>query len=396
MLMRCLWITRQDPRTADSGELIYSYGLLQSLATQDGIELQVLTHCGAQAKNPTVDLIHWNLTGPIPSKRALGLFSKLPGDADRLGNTNSRVALRKLMKSKKWDWIVIDQAACAWVLEEIASESRAKIAYIAHNHEASLRPEVASYQGASLLVRLLMRYDAAKYVKLEKHLVGTASLVSAITPDDAQRFKYDFPSKQIIILPPGYDEERIPKDLPPPISPDTPRRVVLAGTFHWIAKRRNLEEFLKEAHHSFKAANIELLVAGKADATYFKRLSDLYPWAKFHSNVPSMEPYLANARIGLIPEALGGGFKLKALDYIYRRLPLAAIKKSLSGLPLDPSRDSISAVTTAELVAQVVAHIDHLDFLNDASRQAFLKCRHAFYWLDRGKQLADALRSPTL
>ncbi|MDP3851187.1 MAG: glycosyltransferase [Luteolibacter sp.] len=389
--MRCLWITRQDPRPADSGELIYSRGLLHSLAGQGGVELHVLTHRAAKDAPDSGDGIHWHLTGPPPRKRLLGILSHLPGDADRLGNPKMRGALRDILAAGSWDWIVIDQAACAWALDEISVENPAHIAYIAHNHEASLRPEVASYRGGSLPLRIALRKDAAKYARLENTLVARARLVTAITPRDAAQFQSAFPQCRISVLPPGYDAALIPASDPPTIGAATPRRVVLAGTFQWIAKRRNLEDFLNAAAAPFQAAGIEFVVVGKAHPPYFQRLSQLHPWARFHANVPSMEPFLENTRIGLIPEALGGGFKLKALDYIFRGLPLASIDAALSGLPLVPGTDTISAADPATLAAAVAKHIDSPDILNAAARSALAKCRDTFHWSDRGASLASAL-----
>ena len=75
-MMRCLWITRQDPRPVDSGELIYSRGLLASLSACDGIELQVLAHSGDRPAAEPIDRIRWHLPGPTPPKRALGVISR--------------------------------------------------------------------------------------------------------------------------------------------------------------------------------------------------------------------------------------------------------------------------------------------------------------------------------
>ena len=138
--MRCLWITRQDPRPADSGELIYTLGLLTSLAVQPGFEITVLAHEPAKPCDGGPPLT-WQLHGSIPAGRLKSLASSLPADAFRLGNPIQRAALGRLLE-RAWDWIVIDQAACAWALPMIPKE--AKVAYIAHNHETEVRRQVAA------------------------------------------------------------------------------------------------------------------------------------------------------------------------------------------------------------------------------------------------------------
>jgi glycosyltransferase involved in cell wall biosynthesis len=387
--MRCLWITRQDPRPADSGELIYTLGLLRSLAAQPGMAITVLAHKAAKPTEGGPDL-GWELHGTIPSGRLKSLPAKLPGDAYRLGNAVQREALSRLLK-EKWDWVVIDQAACAWGLDLL--DPVQKVMYLGHNHESSVRKQVASDRGGSLPMRMALKWDAWKYARMEGSLARRANLISAITPRDADAFALDAPGVPIFVLKPGYGGE-IPAGPPRAITAETPRQVVLAGAFEWLAKRRNLEAFLQAAAAPFQAAKIGFQVVGKADPAWFAALAKQYPWASFQANVPSVTPYLDQARIGLIPEALGGGFKLKALDYIFRGLPLASVEAALSGVPVDPLTEAIAAPDPAALASAVAARIDDLAFLNYAAAKALENCRSAFRWEDRGVTLAQALENP--
>ncbi|BCU75543.1 glycosyltransferase [Luteolibacter sp. LG18] len=388
--MRCLWITRQDPRPSDSGELIYTRGLLRALSAHPGFKVTVLAHRAATTpEEPPDPKLRWELHGWIPKGRLGGLFSRLPSDAWRLGNFTMRDSLETLSEEGHWDWVIIDQAACGWVLKHLPEPGRPKVAYLAHNHEATVRKQVASERGGSPPFRAALAWDAWKYARLERAVCERADLISAITPRDEALFKREFPSKPTICLPPGYKGPMV--ETPPPIVKGSPRRVVLAGAFEWLAKRRNLEMFLAAADGPFRHHNIHFVVAGKADPAYFAALGKRYPWAEFHANVPSMDKYLSNARIGLIPEALGGGFKLKALDYIFRGLPIAALEPALSGLPVDPGQDAIVARTPADLANVVAARIDDLEFLNAAAARALFACRAAFHWEDRGSTLAHAL-----
>jgi glycosyltransferase involved in cell wall biosynthesis len=387
--MRCLWITRQDPRPADSGELIYSLGLLEALAARPGMEITVLAHHPKKACSggPAVT---WELHGAIPGGRLRSLLSPLPSDAFRLGNPVQRAALTRLLE-REWDWLIIDQAACAWALDRIGKNQR--VAYLAHNHEASVRRQVAADGGGSLPMSMVLKWDSDKYGRMESRLCQRADLISAITPRDAAAFRQENPGKSGCVLPPGYTGE-IPAGPPRPITAETPRTVVLAGAFEWVAKRRNLETFLHAAAGPFQQSKIAFQVVGKADPGWFAALSREHPWATFTANVPSVNPFLDQARIGLIPEALGGGFKLKALDYIFRGLPLASVEAALSGVPVDPASEAIAAPDPESLAKAVAAKIDDLAFLNHAAQRALEACRNAFHWEDRGELLGKALENP--
>lgn len=392
-MRRILWITRQDTRPLDSGELIYSGGLLESLAATGEFSITVLAH---EAKKSVSGgpLVRWELTGPIPTGRWKAMFSRWPADAWRLGNPRSRSALRGLLSEGIWDWVIIDQAACAWAMDELfrARARWKKLAYIAHNREAEVRPQVALESDGPWALQTALHWDARKYAAMEDRLAAAADLVTAITPRDEQSFRRVHSGKPALCLPPGYVGS--PHD-GAGISEATPVAVVLAGAFEWLAKRRNLESFLAAAAPVFPARSIRFTVVGKAPAGYFESLQEKFPWCAFAANVPSIAPWLDGSRIGLIPEALGGGFKLKALDYIFRGLPVAAIRPALSGLPLDPDLDAIVADDQDGLVRAIAERIHDTDFLARAAANALEKCRHAFDWKDRGIALAAALREST-
>lgn len=389
-MTRILWITRQDPRPADSGDLIYTLGLLRALADTRRCEVTVLAHRADGDSGEALPGVAWELPCPVPPKSAACLLSRLPSDAHRLGNPAMREALDALLESGDFDRVVIDQAANAWALDRIPDGL--PVIYVSHNHEATVRTEVAASNDGSLPFRIALKLDAAKYAKLEHQLVDASAAISAITPRDASAYQKQAPGKRTRVLSPGYSHG-IP-DTVPELTSATPRRVVLAGTFEWLAKRRNLEAFLAAAEKPFQAGEVAFHVVGKCDPGYFQSLGERFPWAEFHPNVPSMEPHLRDARIGLIPESLGGGFKLKALDYIFRGLPLASIGSALSGLPLKPGADCLAAGSTSDLADAVADRIDDLDFLNRAAASALEKCRDAFHWAERGKTLAKLLESP--
>lgn len=384
-MTRILWITRQDPRAANAGDLIYTLGLLRSLAATGEVALTVLAHRDGDAPE-SISGIDWTLPCPMPKKSALSLLSPLPSDAHRMGSPAMREALDTLLRDHAFDRVVIDQAACGWALDALPADL--PLLYLAHNHEAVVRKEIAA--DATGLMAPLMKLDAEKYARLEKKLCARATWISAITPRDEKNFRSEFPNARYLVSPPGFDREIPGGDLPE-ITTGTPRKVVLAGTFEWVAKRRNLEDFLESASGPFQAGGIEFQVVGKADPDYFRELAKKHPWATFDANVPSMDPYLRDARIGLIPEALGGGFKLKALDYIFRGLPLASIESALSGLPVVPGKTAIAAHSTHGLVNAVAVSIDDLGFLNQVARGALDACRDAFDWADRGRTLAAVL-----
>jgi len=113
----------------------------------------------------------------------------------------------------------------------------------------------------------------------------------------------------------------------------------------------------------------------------------------FVGKVPEVSPYLLESRLGLIVETLGGGFKLKALDYLFHRLPLAGLRHAVEGLPHESPEEVLLVETMPELIREVIAAVDDLPRLNRMSALSYRKCEAEFEWSDRGRRLREAIES---
>ncbi len=402
--MKCLWLTRKYPRPANSGELIYSNGLIRSLA-KTGVELTVLAHDndeapvgdgGEASRFRDEDGVEWRLGSPELGSRFASLFTRYPSDSWRLKHGGPEKALVSALANEGWDAIVIDHAALGWALAPIRERRRATgisgdpmIVYVSHNHEARVRREVARHSPAALPRRLALRLDAEKYAWQEQTLCRETDLVTAITPAEVDAYRESFPRKRYLCLTPGYEGPFHPGR---EITTATPRRVIMSGSFEWIAKRINLERFLEQAAAPLAAAGIGLQIVGKTDESFRKDMGARFPGVDLVGRVPEMTPYLLDARIGLIVEEFGGGFKLKTLEYLFHGLPLAGLVQAVEGLPLRSPEHLLLASDVPSLVAAVVGVIDDIDRLNAMQRKSFALCREAFRWEDRGRRLHEALR----
>ncbi len=377
-----LWLAVTHPGLRHAGNQVYSGGLLDALA-QRGQAITLLT----QDDGPAVSRITVE-TAALPAfrPRAAGIGSRWPASVWQLAHPKMRRRLHRLLDRQSWRAVVIDQAACGWAAPIVAAHGL-PIVYIAHNHEASVRPQVAS-GAASAFKRAVLRHDAGKYARLEREVVQSASLITAITAQDAAAFAQDSGSARIIELSPGYSGPRVAART---LSAGTPRRVVLVGRFEWIAKQQNLVRWAAEAVAHLAGENIETQVVGTVPDALRQRLEQ--PGLTFAGRVPDLTPYLANARLGLVAEDVGGGFKLKTLDYIFHRLPVAALADNLAGQPLDVTAACLTAETPAALANAIAQGIDNLERLNQMQQNAFDAAAAAFDWSERAERFMRALES---
>ena len=392
--MRCLWLTLADPDPPHNGQYVYTSGLIHSLA-EAGAAVTVLGHqrIGSDRRDgETEGNIEWRLADPHQLSRWSSAMSSLPNLAHRCCTADMSRKLDGLLHDRGWDAIVLDGITSGWALGRITSWLRhqarlPKLVYISHNHEGSLRKRLAQEQRAPLK-RHAMRADARKVHRLEQALVAHADLVTAITPEDAGLYRREWKDKPIEVLLPGFvsaaDHDR-------PVTEDSPRRAVLVGSFDWIAKRMNLEDFVRIADPLFAAHGVELHIVGSGEAGYLDEMRGKVVTTRFIGPVKSVREYVQDARVAVVPEYNGGGFKLKVLDYVFGQRPILALDGSVAGMPLtDP--DSIKLYPDQEALARgVIDSIDDLDQLNRQRRMAWSACHQKFDWRSRGQQLAAAI-----
>ncbi len=392
--MRCLWITVADPVPAHNGQFIYSSGLIEAISSA-GADVDVLAlarpgsgHVNGQQEGN----VRWWLAEHEPRTHWHSVASRYPHIADRCRTPGMRRLLDQLLAEPRWNSIVFDGLSAAWSLASVLRHRtnalrKPKLVYISHNHEASVRRQIANGQ-PRLLKRQGQRFDALKTRLLERNLVAAVDLVTAITPEDQALYAVECPGKRIDVLVPGYAGRRVAARR---ITGDFPRRAVIIGSFEWIAKRMNLEEFVAVADPLFAAANAELQVVGSAEERFLDGLRGRVHATSFTGSVSGVSGYMDQARVAIVPERHGGGFKLKVLDYVFNRMPILALNGSLAGVPLRHGESTLLYSSHEALARGVLRVMDDLDYLNQLHDRAYAACSDRFDWPSRGAQFVTAV-----
>ena len=394
--LRCLWLTRFVPfPPMRGGDAIYSRKLIEALVAA-GSEVTVLCHSNNGDRHPQASRLGWTVVPFRDRGRARSLLSTLPSIAYRFSTPEIRAAYAAISGVGPWDAVLIDTLAMADVLDlrepRGVLDKRTKLVYLSNNHEASLRRLLAAATPRVSISRLGLTLDAAKAAALERRLVFSADLVTATTSVDAELFRSTAPERRILVLSPGYDGPVVQRRT---IDHQTPRRVMLLGSYGWVAKQLNLHRFLGVAAEPFADENIGIDVVGTIPDDYARRVRADFPSVTVTGAVADLAPHFDRARIGIIAEEIGGGFKLKALDYVFNRLPIVALSDSVAGMPLLPGHSILEFDDVNRMVEGIVDAIDDFARLNALHQAAMEACAHRFDWLDRGRQLASALAGMT-
>jgi glycosyltransferase involved in cell wall biosynthesis len=397
--MRCLWLTLADPEPRHNGQYVYSGGLIDSVAAA-GSEIEVLglrRPDSPRSNGARDEHVVWWLPGepldPLQSRWG-SLASLLPHIAYRCRTADMQRVLHQLLERGGWDGIVFDGISVGWALAPVRAfygdrSDRPRLIYVSHNHEESLRRQVAESQRA-FFRRQAVRLDASKVARLEADLVEQVDFVTAITPEDLKLYERRRGDKPMGVLTPGYRGRKLSQR---EITGRVPRRAVIVGSFDWIAKRMNLEEFVEVADPIFAEGGAELVAVGSAEERFLKGLRERTKASRFTGTVPDVTHYMDEARIAIVPERNGGGFKLKVLEYVFNRIPVFALRGSFAGVPLVHG-DSVMLYPDHEALARgVLDSIDDVDRLNRLQERAYAACRDRFDWASRGRQILSVIAS---
>jgi glycosyltransferase involved in cell wall biosynthesis len=337
--------------------------------------------------------IEWSIVPGRPNPTVFALASRLPLVAARFGTRSYVQYLGAMLRARDFDVIIVDHYAMVWAIDCIQRSEKERagplIAYIAHNFETKLSADIARDFRGNPLRKAALYGNAWKIADAERRLARFADLIVTLTPEDAKSLAPLSPLSAKVVLPPGYSG---PRASDRQIVQATPRRVVIVGAYHWTPKEMNLSAFLEAADPILQNAGIGIDIVGEIPDSLRKGWEAKVKATRFHGFVEDLGEFLAARRMGLLIEQTGGGFKLKTLDYIFNRVPIAAIRASMAGLPLTPGLHYLSFESMRELAQGIAPVIDDIERLNSLQQGAYEKCDTVFDWRARGRTLYDAIQ----
>jgi polysaccharide biosynthesis protein PslH len=382
---RWLWVTPAITEHRSTGALVYSLSLADAVA-EHGIDVTCVgLGSSAPVASPT-DLTCLLVDGsPRPGWRSL--VSRYPNQTSATSVPAFRKRVDELLRVR-WDAVVVDSFQTGWVVSQLGADRSQNVVYISQNHETSMRTQIARSAPWRTLRRPVLELDAWKTRRLEADLLRRADVVSSISVEDLERFRHQAPNADHVLVPPGWSGPTEPRQTV--AMADRPRRVGILGSFEWHPKQEGLRRFLAVADPVFAAADIDLVIAGSAPEDFRRGLGDLRA-TTFLGWVESPAEVLASCRVGVIAEPLGGGFKLKALDYVFNAVAVATLSHSAAGLPFAAGSSMIVTDDEASLVDAIVQAIDDPSLLQRTALEALEIATDRFSWPAAARSLIDAV-----
>ncbi|WP_407158543.1 glycosyltransferase [Bradyrhizobium sp. STM 3557] len=393
MTISVLWLGRTIPLPLNAGDRIYSAQLAGAVARQGARVVFLGLQNPDEQTGSLVELepqVCWKLVPGTPNPRPLSLLSSLPMVGARFATRNYKKAVARELATNDYDAVVLDQYGMSWATAYVQKLARRRpiLVHVSHDYETRVTAQIARNYSGDFLRKILLKENARKTRLAEERLARTSNLLVTLTEEDRAAFNNINPSLDCIVLPPGYAGK---KQSSRTLDNTVPRRAIIVGSFSWIAKQLNLERLLEAADRILLQNQIELHVVGVVPEPLLSRLRLRFPWVAFRGFVDDLGEEFRKARIALVPEEIGGGFKLKILDYIFSRVPVAAVETALSGIPAKLTSQFIVEHGINQLLTTVASMIDDVDALSAMQDHAFEVAEGLFNWDVNGSRLVEEL-----
>jgi glycosyltransferase involved in cell wall biosynthesis len=389
-----LWLARHLPVPLNSGDCIYTARLVEALG-RAGADVHFLGLANPEYPDMKSDgldpSVRWEIIPGKPRSPAVAMFSTRPLVGARFGIAAYAARIAECLATGDYDTIVIDQYGMAWTLPLIERHVRAgrpKIVHIAHDFETDVTRGIAAGYRGNPVRKLALYLNARRTAAAERKLAASSDLIVTLTKEDRELFAGIGATGDFLVVPPGYDG---PRRADHEIGPQTPRQVGIVGSYRWIAKQMNLAAFLDSADPILAAAGIELLVVGDVPDDFLARWQGKLRASRFLGFVDDLAAFLDSCRMGLIVEAIGGGFKLKVLDYVLTRTPVAALAPALGGQEPSVVEHFLICEDAGSLAHAIVEAIDQFDRLNAMQDGAYRAALPLYDWGSNGRRLLAAM-----
>jgi len=280
------------------------------------------------------------------------------------------------------DTIVVDHFRNAWVILFCLVFRDKKVILITHNIEYMIAKE--NYLTKKIFIRFFYYFEYLKIKFWENIVFKYVDDITTITEEDANTVSLY--SAKISVVKPYYEKVKQERN----ISLSEDAKCLIVGSFNWKIKQDNLITLLKAFKLSEKPDNFEIVIAGTMPEFFSKLICQKFSFVKLRLNYSNIDDLINISRLAIAPDQVGGGFKLKLLDYFYLGLPVFGLEHSMNGI--DSNTIGVDRFSRyASLVDGVLLSINDIEKLDVMSKSNQNLLRNCFTKEVMEQQFKDLL-----
>lgn len=261
------------------------------------------------------DIVQMELTSkPLPSMKRVLLRTIFKGayPIERRMMPEMFTLIEQLMEENTYDIVHIDHAHMGKYGMWMKERYNVPIVLREHNYETLIYERFAANE-KNPLKKLVAAIHGKRLRKEETRFFRAFDAIIPITAQDEILMRNEVPDAKYYTIPAGVDTEYYQ----PSTEPEKPNSILWIGGVNWLPNLDALEFFAKEI--------LPLVVKVIPDATFdivgdnTDRLQHIVNSGvsaiKLRGRVPDIRPYLARSAVMICPLRVGGGMRLKLLDF---------------------------------------------------------------------------------
>lgn len=395
---RVLWVTDEPPDRHLGGGNIRQAMLLAALHDRVDVTLLIVGHLRDEitrsALSEVIELARPRRRPPpsITKRRLRDTWQATAGrrPSDVAHARRLRRVLRPVLGriADDFDVVVIQHLYLAPLLP-----TRRRAQWLLHLFDVSserTRHELADEGGCRQ--RWLLSREVAKAARYERKVVDSYDSVIVVSNQDAAALAGNrlANSRQLVIVPNGVDTSAF-RPTPLPREP----RVLLPATLSYrpnvLGARWFCDEVLPLVQS--KVPEVQFNLVGRQPVPEVIALARR-PGVELHADVPQMAPWLAQARVIVVPLRMGTGTRLKALEAMAAGRPVVGTSIGLAGLGIIEGEHA-RVVDDPAAMADAITELLVSDVGSALAASARRHVEEHYRWEVIGGRMVDVLMAST-
>ncbi len=182
-----------------------------------------------------------------------------------------------------------------------------------HNFETIIYERFAETE-QNVFKRVLGKMHGKRLRKAERQILEEMDAVAAITAQDVTLMRTEAPDANYFVIPAGVD---IAYFGPTDIAQVSPYLILWVGGIEWDPNRDALDYFLRSIFPAIVELEprAKLEIIGVGTPIFAKVASEYGEAVAIMGKVPDIRPHLAKACVSVVPLRVGGGMRVKLLEF---------------------------------------------------------------------------------
>jgi len=253
---------------------------------------------------------------------------------------NNREIFKKIELIKNPEIIVLDHFQYWWLVFPIRKRfPDTKIVLVSHNLEFKNKLSYVKY--APILYKIFAIFEFPIVLFWEYLTAKQVYLITSINSIEQQFFKSNFLRKKTLLIYPIFKKKLSNNYNSDNLNPI--KKMILVGSYSYKAKILNAIWIAKIFNSlSYNFPNLVLDIIGRGIPDNLMSYTNTFKNVQIIGEVEELSSVYEEAFAVIIPERLGGGFKLKILEAISFYKPMIIHEEALKGTGLTENEECLS------------------------------------------------------